>query len=59
MGTFLRFWAESEELIYKMCNDVGDPIRAGTLTNTKKGTKQIKHETSTYKKVWQAQQARK
>lgn len=41
MGTFLRFWAESEELIYKMCNDVGDPIRLGTLTNTKKGLNRL------------------
>ena len=41
MSTFLRFWAESEELIYKMCNDVGQPIRAGTLTNTQKGLNRL------------------
>lgn len=41
MATFLRFWAESEELIYKMCNDVGEPIRAGTLTNTQKGLNKL------------------
>lgn len=31
MGNFLSLWAESEELIYKMCNDVNSPIRSGTL----------------------------
>ena len=31
MANFLSLWAESEELMYKMCNDVNDPIRAGAL----------------------------
>lgn len=31
MGTFLSLWAEAEELIYKMCNDVNNPIRSGAL----------------------------
>lgn len=31
MGNFLSLWAESEELIYKMCNDVNSPIRSGAL----------------------------
>lgn len=31
MKNFLSLWAESEELMYKMCNDVGDPIRSGTM----------------------------
>ena len=30
-GNFLKLWAEGEELVYKMCNDVGSPIRAGAL----------------------------
>lgn len=28
---FLRMYAESEELIYKMCNDVNDPIRRNAI----------------------------
>ncbi len=31
MTNFLKLWAESEELMYKMCNDVGDSIRPGTF----------------------------
>lgn len=31
MKNFLSLWAESEELMYKMCNDVGDSIRPGTI----------------------------
>lgn len=31
MGNFLSLWAEAEELVYKMCNDVNDPIRSGAL----------------------------
>ena len=31
MENFLRLWAESEELIYKMCNDKNDPIRPSAL----------------------------
>lgn len=36
-GNFLKLWAEGEELVYKMCNDVGSPIRAGALENKQKG----------------------
>lgn len=37
LKSFLRLWAESEELIYKMCNDVGNPIREGSLAVKAKG----------------------
>ena len=37
MRNFLRLYAESEELIYKMCNDVGDPIRKGAINKDFKG----------------------
>lgn len=41
MGNFLRLWAEAEELIYKMCNDVGQPIRDGSLENKLKGIERV------------------
>lgn len=31
MRNFLRLWSESEELIYKMCNDKNDPIRKSAM----------------------------
>ena len=31
MRNFLRLYAESEELLYKMCNDKNDPIRKGAI----------------------------
>ncbi len=31
MESFLRLWAESEEIIYKICNGVGDPIRKSAV----------------------------
>lgn len=31
MKNFLKIYAESEELIYKMCNDKNDPIRKGAI----------------------------
>lgn len=31
MKNFMRLWAESEELVYKMCNDKNDPIRDGAM----------------------------
>lgn len=34
MENFLRLWAESEELVYKMCNDVNDPIRKSAIDNS-------------------------
>lgn len=37
MRNFLRLYAESEELIYKMCNDKNDPIRAGAINKNFKG----------------------
>lgn len=33
----MRLYAESEELLYKMCNDVGDPIRKGAINKDFKG----------------------
>lgn len=46
---FLKLWAESEELIYKMCNQEGETIREGTLVNKQKGltrlTLQLQHIT--------------
>ena len=37
MRNFLRLYAESEELIYKMCNDKNDPIRGGAINKNFKG----------------------
>lgn len=37
MRNFLRLYAESEELIYKMCNDKNDPIRRGAINKNFKG----------------------
>lgn len=37
MRNFLRLYAESEELIYKMCNDKNDPIRKGAINKDFKG----------------------
>ncbi len=34
MNNFLRLWAESEELVYKMCNDKNDPIRSGAMNTS-------------------------
>lgn len=34
---FMRLYAESEELLYKMCNDKNDPIRKGAITKDFKG----------------------
>ena len=34
MKNFLRLWAESEELVYKMCNDKNDPIRPGAINTS-------------------------
>ena len=31
MKNFLKLWAESEELVYKMCNEKGDVIRSSAL----------------------------
>lgn len=31
MKNFLKLWAESEELVYKMCNDKNDPIRKSAM----------------------------
>jgi len=36
MKTFLTLWSEMEELVYKMCNDVNDPIRESTINRSKK-----------------------
>jgi hypothetical protein len=41
MENFLRLWAESEELVYKMCNDVNNPIRATALQPSKVTMKDI------------------
>ena len=38
MRNFLRLYAESEELLYKMCNDKNDPLRKGAITKDLKGT---------------------
>lgn len=35
MKNFLRLWAESEELVFKMCNDKNDPIRPGAMETSK------------------------
>ena len=37
MRNFLRLYAESEELLYKMCNDKDDPIRKGAINKDFKG----------------------
>ena len=31
MKNFLKLWTESEELVYKMCNAEGEPIRPGAM----------------------------
>lgn len=33
----MRLYAESEELLYKMCNDINDPIRKGAINKDFKG----------------------
>ena len=33
----MRLYAESEELLYKMCNDKNDPIREGAINKDFKG----------------------
>ena len=33
----MRLYAESEELLYKMCNDKNDPIRKGAINKDFKG----------------------
>ena len=37
MRTFLRLYAESEEILYKMCNDKNNPIRKGAINKDLKG----------------------
>ena len=37
MKNFLRLYAESEELLYKMCNDKDNPIRKGAINKDFKG----------------------
>lgn len=37
MRNFKRLYAESEELLYKMCNDKNDPIRRGAINKNFKG----------------------
>lgn len=37
MKNFLRLYAESEELLYKMCNDKDDPIRKNAINKDLKG----------------------
>ena len=34
MKNLLRLWAESEELVYKMCNEKNDPIRPGAINKS-------------------------
>lgn len=41
MHNFLKMWAESEELMYKMCNDVNQPIREGAVKNKLKGISRL------------------
>lgn len=41
MQNFLKMWAESEELMYKMCNDVNQPIREGAVMNKLKGISRL------------------
>lgn len=35
METFKTLWPEMEELVYKMCNNVGDPVRKSTINRSK------------------------
>lgn len=37
MKNFLQLYAESEELLYKMCNDKDNPIRKGAINRETKG----------------------
>src|SRR5574344_1662193 len=37
MKNFLKLYAKSEELLYKMCNDKNDPIRKGAINKDFKG----------------------
>lgn len=37
MRNFLQLYAESEELLYKMCNDKNNPIRKGAINRDAKG----------------------
>lgn len=37
MRNFLQLYAESEELLYKMCNDIDNPIRKGAINKDFKG----------------------
>lgn len=37
MRNFLKLYAESEELLYKMCNDKNNPIRKGAINKDFKG----------------------
>lgn len=41
MKNFLRLWAESEELVYKMCNEEGSPIRKGALQKSNTNLKDV------------------
>lgn len=41
MKNFKKMYAESEELIYKMCNDKNDPIRGGAINKDYKGIHMI------------------
>lgn len=41
MKNFLKLWAESEEIIYKMCNDKNDPIRLGALQKSNTNLKDV------------------
>lgn len=41
MQNFKKMYAESEELIYKMCNDKNDPIRKGAMNKDYKGIHMI------------------
>ena len=36
MKNFLRIWAESEPIIYRMCNEKNNPIRPGAITKSHK-----------------------
>ena len=37
MKNLLRLWAESEEVVYKMCNAENDPIRSGAMNKSRIG----------------------
>lgn len=41
MQNFLRLYAESEELLYKMCNDIDDPVRKGAINKDFKGASHL------------------